>query len=570
MKTLVNKEGLKTYVQKMVQADNRKIEGRSLSSSLSEFDSKIENLKVMLRDHYEEPGFKDINNNGNSLVLGTDAENGFAELNISGNTLVNLVPVKVPKLTFTGNGTPQYHTYRVYSKSNTRYTIFATVEKNTIDHNFGIVGWHTTNDNSQVLIPNGFLGSFCSTFRTGNAPPTNWVMDCWKENTQGEIVISNVFVLEGDWTNVVSPGYFEGLKSVGEGSRLNILSLGKNLFNNNIPPTTTQSNVIGGGYKTHRNTLIKYDPNKEYCVSYKKRVESHVCYCYVTCFDENGEMYYWNTNVNNFGKIDKKRAISGTPSYISVDIRNITLSGTTIDEVNNSVYDIQVEEGEQSTQYEDYKENRMEFLIGEPLRSVPYGVRDTIEKIGEEWKIIRRCGEWNVTATEPSWTKNFDYSPAQGWSGFNFKYKTNDIFNDKNRPKEFCKRTGNNEFGLFHAGHTSGNRGMDFHENGNGKLTIESSIVPVGDLVKLREWLSNNPTKIVYELEKPYMEDINPLVLQSWKNGVIQLDTIIPTDLGCNIPTNGAGQIERNITELNRQKIRLNNLEQRINVKKDT
>ena len=45
------------------------------------------------------------------------------------------------------------------------------------------------------------------------------------------------------------------------------------------------------------------------------------------------------------------------------------------------------------TPYQPYKEDKKEISLNEPLRGLPNGVRDTIEKVNGEWKIVRRCGQ---------------------------------------------------------------------------------------------------------------------------------------------------------------------------------
>ena len=54
---------------------------------------------------------------------------------------------------------------------------------------------------------------------------------------------------------------------------------------------------------------------------------------------------------------------------------------------------IQLEKGNIRTSYVPYSINKKEISLNEPLRGLPNGIRDTIEKINGEWKIVRRCGE---------------------------------------------------------------------------------------------------------------------------------------------------------------------------------
>ena len=120
--------------------------------------------------------------------------------------------------------------------------------------------------------------------------------------------------------------------------------------------------------------------------------------------------------------------------------------------------------------------------------------------------IEKKIYKWVITATENSWRKHIDYTPGEGFSGFNFT--TNQVFPEELLPKDFGLRLGNNGFGSS-AGHTSRKRGTDFHFNGNGKLLIEEDIIPDDNLELLKEWLKDNYSYIYYELKKPLHIETN-------------------------------------------------------------
>ena len=150
---------------------------------------------------------------GNHIALQGEYD-GKARPVPTGNTLVNCITTDIGSLSYTADGTAQRDWYNIIAKPNTIYTAIANVTKNTIDNNFALIGWNVTSDNTQVLIPNGFTGTFVQSFTTKSSDvPNPWSTDLWKENTTGEIALDSFMILEGDYTNKPIPSYFEGLKS---------------------------------------------------------------------------------------------------------------------------------------------------------------------------------------------------------------------------------------------------------------------------------------------------------------------------------------------------------------------
>ena len=243
MTTLINKESTQHYANKMVLAENRKVGSKSLPTALNEIDALIDEMKTYFDAEYGSALDMKLKNNENIFSVGAgididkrnEVENSFTDVELSGNSLVNLCVTNVGRLHFVADGTPNIKHYKTTAiKPNTKYTIITNVLKNTINNNLGIVGWNITDDNRQVIIPREYVGLFKSCFTTNDTIREVWELDFWRENTIGEIVIENIIILEGDWTNKPVPQYFQGLKSVGEkedgNHKISISSVGKNLF----------------------------------------------------------------------------------------------------------------------------------------------------------------------------------------------------------------------------------------------------------------------------------------------------------------------------------------------------
>ena len=80
-----------------------------------------------------------------------------------------------------------------------------------------------------------------------------------------------------------------------------------------------------------------------------------------------------------------------------------------------------------------------------------------------------------------------------------------------------------------------------------------------------RLWLQQNSPTIIYELETPIIEDIEPMTLQCWKNGTISIDEVLPVKSTHTVALNKSAQIQKNIEELSILRNRIEALEKQYN-----
>ena len=95
---------------------------------------------------------------------------------------------------------------------------------------------------------------------------------------------------------------------------------------------------------------------------------------------------------------------------------------------------VQIECNNKITNYEPYKENKKDISLNEPLRGLPNGVKDTIEKINGEWKIVRRCVQIVLNGTE-----YWNHSPSEQDGVNTALFATNELLNAKDFP-QLCDR----------------------------------------------------------------------------------------------------------------------------------
>ena len=167
--------------------------------------------------------------------------------------------------------------------------------------------------------------------------------------------------------------------------------------------------IYGGSNVANRTRTWFYLSEGKYKLSYKT---------------ENCIIQVINKNEN---LIDLSKNFKG--GYVCIRIKSNTTSGT------YSVKDLQIELSETQTHYEPYKENKKEISLNEPLRGLPNGVRDTIEKINGEWKIVRRCIQIDLNGTE-YWTHE---NPSQEDGVNTVLFSSSKLLNAKDFP-QLCDR----------------------------------------------------------------------------------------------------------------------------------
>lgn len=585
---ILDKQGLQHYANKMCNADNRKVGSKSLPTALNDIDTAIDGFKTLFETEYGTPVNMELENNENIFSVGTgtnvdkrsEVENGFTDVELSGNSLVNCVLIdklyedsnylefeNSPVIT-EGNITlksRQFNHVRFCPKiecgvikPNTKYTLIFNVTSNNLTGRTNLT--HTNTDTlisafpftntiqpkqtgifKYVLTSKEDIGSCNTLLRT-----IVW-NDC---NTKGETITFSLMILEGDWTNKPIPQYFEGLKSIGEKAdgnhKISILSRSKNLFNINAFEFNKKLNDDG----------IVVDGTSTQAVSKLQRIKSNTKYIYkinhigTEANPYNGtRIFYYDSN-GNF--IDKKWMATGTTSKGTVIATPsnaywfryyISVNGGSADTTLESLQTSQLEEGDSVADFSYYKEDKKEISLNEPLRGLPNGVKDTIEKVNGEWKIVRRCGEvvmddslsYNNHSNDNA---NFDEYKIFGFPVNNIKQSSS--ISDK------------------------------FPQTANDRIVCTSGIVyirfsktkEINTLEKCQQWFKNNPTKVIYELETPIIEDISPITLQCWKNGTISIDEILPVETTHTVALNKSAQIQKNIEELTTLRNRVKALEE--------
>lgn len=602
MAQILDKQGLQHYANKMCNADNRKVGSKSLPTVLNDIDTAIDGFKTLFESEYGTPVNMELENNENVFSIGTgtnidkkdDVENSFTDLTLNGNSLVNCIKkgafssssnftilennpiIKGEKITLTSKGNVNQVRISLKPdqgmiKPNTKYTFIFDVFENKLSGKMYLT--YTNNnavDISYFSYQNFIEGKATGQFKYVLTSATNIEnVNClfrtmiWNDSVAGESITFSVRILEGDWTNKPLPQYFEGMKSVGQddvnGHKIEILSsVGKeNLINNSdmyINITDSIQASLDLSFKNKEdfykveNKIITMSldidvENMKPLSNGNNRVGMEVA---IEC--EDGTKNY--CGLWHYGNFTGRKSITHT--YPSA-IKRIAYAGIYIqtDATKCIVGRPKIEISDVATSWCPSKTddlsnlqsfmNKKEILLNEPLRSVG-NTKDTIEKVNGEWKIVRRCGEVILD-------NSFSYN---NHSNDNANFDEYKIFN-------FPVNTINQSSSISDK----------FPQTANDRIICSSKIVyirfskakEINTLEKCQQWFANNPTKIVYTLETPIIEDISPVTLQCWKNGTISIDEILPVETTHTVALNKSAQIQKNIEELTLLRNRVETLE---------
>ena len=318
-----------------------------------------------------------------------------------------------------------------------------------------------------------------------------WTFELVEDNKNRGVVI-----LEGDHTNKPI-SYFEGLKSVGQGDKIEVLSYSKNLDERLDLSNLTWKD----GYYVHIGTGAEI-------VS-----ESH-CYTtnYIPIQKTGCNMVFINANPHIVFYDENKNVIYQGLGYfpsddlviVDVPINAKFLRFTGQKSKKNSV----------SVYYSQYDKKQ----IPTTLRSLPNGVKDTIEKRGNKYVKVQRCGEHTYNGED-------FYYYASNDTIHHAQINLNNIktYADTNIPNVISNL-------IPHQSNTSNGHCKIFIEDSKINIMLPTSSYTDEDSIK--NYLKDNNFTVVYELATPIEVELPNFNLQTYKgdntllinSGVIQCD----------------------------------------------
>ena len=401
--------------------------------------------------------------------------------------------------------------YNAIIKPSTLYTIALDTNKSgTIGMNLGGTKGTTTNN---VL-----------TLTT----PATLTDDSLRLHGKG-IKGSKVRLLEGDKTNWI-PSHFEGMKSSFEDKfdatdntyKMEILSNNENLITPqmiiNANKGFTIENINGEEWILSNNNAGYgkiygiFEPNTQYSLSYKGKSDDDNWGIRPAFHYSDGSVGYLNYSGNN--ALIHSNSIKGkTVVAVSIDIPWYHQQKNTKLHIDT----LQLKKTDGDNKYIKPIQNKIQFSSIEPLRGVD-NIKDRLCFKNNKLMIERNCAELIIDNTNP-------YSISGNNSSYpnvlRIWYSNSHLPNWK-PAKSLCNTLPS--YGIM-------NKNMIGIGYSNG-FDIHLPLPTNSTISEVREYLKNNPLKVVHQLIEPTYEEIpfelQKIILEGYENGTLLFDTNIP------------------------------------------
>ena len=464
-----------------------------------------------------------VENSGNHIALQGDV-NGSCRPVIEGNTLVNLL--SYIKSASNINWKCEFPVNCI--KENTDYTVifelYDIVNSDAINELFLSI--------ENVAYAQQTIVDFTEGIKIANITTRNSTSDpaldlsqtvnlcCWiPKGTTSSYSIKNIIILEGDYTDKPIPDYFEGLQSSFEDKLVTqemidngeeeADNLGKYRVDykvtgkNKVPYVEVGDILQNSGQEIDNPTIsrtgyIFMKANKTY---------------YITNNSVTGSEWYanmWYDKNKTFLRAGYE-ASTVTPKqdmYLRIKIHN----------PNSEEWIVQVEEGTVATAYEPYKEHIKTLYLNSPLLE-----GDTIEEKDGGIYHVHRYKKVVLNGNE-NWTK----AAISGEVFSQFIYQPGDKANctpicDKLPVKPKSELIENDI--IVSEGVRDSVSSL--------QICINNDRLPSNTATDFKQWLSENPLTVVYQLASPTYEVISTndsVLMDSYANGHLDVDSAVPVD----------------------------------------
>lgn len=390
--------------------------------------------------------------------------------------------------------------YNTIIKPSTLYTVALDTNKNgTIGLNLGGTKVTITNNVTTITTPATLTDNSLILYGKG-------------------IKASRVRLLEGDKTNWI-PSHFEGMKSCFEDKlqddgkyKMEILCNNKNLFDyNSVVKRTINSQIeVGENYITitddyYCGNIMKVKPFTNYYIQADRDIIGDGNGGYIAVYKTDGKIVGGTTALKP-GTGSDGYFNSGANNYVS-----ILFYGGLGKRDTCKFSNVQIREGTTETEYVPRRINKIQFLLNEPLR----GIGDIKDKIYvKEDKIVveRNCGKYTLKGTE-------------GWYHYSVSTTHYECGCDVLRNTLIKRKSG------IYADIIS-DKFSTIKYNGNPDIIASIPISLASNVNEFKQWLQQNPTTVVYQLQTPVYEevecDLSKLALEGYDHGTLFYDTNIP------------------------------------------
>lgn len=433
------------------------------------------------------------------LVKGQTLKNLYAESNNVNGTSFDVSSLAVIRgLTETSSrGLKTLNQFKV-GNTYTMVCYITTSNLNRKDNSTFYIECPLQYDDGTIVYPSALITSTTGGFETVkfkfniDKPLSKLFPQIAGRNISGTISYLETLILEGDWTNRTTPGYFKGLCSTGE-----YQVAFREFVNYRCSAVQGQPNdcIAVFNYKPKSN-YIKVRPVG---LDGNEIGDSNIAFALLNTPD--GETIRWQSTTAILITNDEK----ASANYIKMYGNEYSLTN---DFLGFNIYDGYSVEFK-SKAYGD-KESKLTLVLDEPLRGIPNGLCDTITREGILNKRIKSI----VLNGSENWVSQListdgNYITAQLYKtdlqrgvpciadNFDFEY----IYSDGH-----CTKLNREYIGIYNGAVESGEWLY---------ISIKKTRLETPDISGIKKWLSANPTT-VYFAEKREMKTL--------RNGVSDVD----------------------------------------------
>lgn len=573
----LDKNGLQTLTNKLVQGDAIKVashRGHTVANVIDNITRECENVATPNTMTLENRVSEFKVGKGRDVDVSGDVEEGKIEVELQGKTWQNVVPKMENGYMLSGsqskvedgiayikaNGKDHMQKYWTGSdiqliKPNTTYTVISYIYENYLDRSFNIINNYAGKNGDLALtsavVSRGYTGIYIGTFRTKesfeDAKRLGFLV---YNNTNGTVVFSVPYILEGDHTQTPTeelPKYLEGIKSSFEDGIVDVEVQGKNLFD--INKAYDFSNWFEGAYKSIDLNLVE---GKKYSI--QMDIDTQGNNMWIGLFGEKGGYHspiytpVWGKPYT--GKV-VKTFVAPKNTYLSIYHSNGITSSNFDKYFKNIISNIQIEEFLYSTSYEPYYKKKISFNIGEPLRSLPNGVYDEINKLGIE---TRRVGKTVLNGSE-NWLLDKNIPEKENQITF-YTNVSNMIELNSVNLLNFI----NDKFPVTRDTINLDVEGLSGFGK-NIRVSIFKNKLSSPNVEGFKTWLQTNPITVYYELAEPIITPIEPMEFDVKPLATMTINSEIAPISNHKVVLNRAEQIEQGIVQIAELKKRIDTLE---------
>lgn len=445
----------------------------------------------------------------------------LGDANVSSDTTTNEYT-----LTCTNGGFNTFLWHNVFLKDNTVYTVAFTVVSISQMNSYA----PSSGDKETGVRVNyaSGLGYKKTTFRTNKANAAYWnrkQFTIWYNGiAEGQVVIANPILLEGDFSNVELPNSINGFESVNEnGNGIEISSFSQNLVDINTLDTLNGSlnvNIEGNSislttkndstYNYRTIPLSHLKPNSRYTLTADMIGESDRTLCRIYDFAFETEVGILMTQ-DDFVSFTTPANVSQLKLVLYAAFDQITPANST-----STYSNIQIVEGETKKSYAPFIKSTKIINSNLPLRSIE-DLHDSIEKINGEWYHVQRIKDYKLIKDS-----SFEYTTA-GYS--NDESVCIIINNTKLIGRKPSSRASSNLLPKIQNVHLNNHTDSGFNIGNNLDMRVRLDML--GDIDgltheqkidKAMEYLISRNMTVYYELEKPILTKIEAPSIDVYNN----------------------------------------------------